>query len=222
MSVMDITIKDNAAGTYLVLPVLPETISYTVGETSAETVNVLSIGDVDFLRGKALDTFDLESFFPGVYDPSICVTRALKTPEQYRTIFNTWKASKTVLQLIIPAAGVNIPVTLRTFTHEPRGAQKDIYYTAGFKQHRTVAPRVIQLNATAPPAKKAATDRPKAQEQPKAKTYTVKAGDTLSQIAKKLGIKDWRKGLYEPNKAPKGPLGADPNRIQVGQVLKIP
>lgn len=219
---VDITIQDQKTGLYFVVPVLPETIMYTLGEKAADTVNILSVGDVDFLRGKALDTFDMESFFPAKYDPFICVTRGLKKPLEYRKIFNDWKNNGNVLQLIIPAAGINMPMTLRTFVPDLRGAQGDIYYTAGFKQHKTVKPRKISLASKVPPSKTAGpTDRPKAPEAKKVTSYTVKKGDCLTQIAKQLGIKDWRKQLYEPNKKPKGPLGNDPDLIYPGQVLKI-
>jgi LysM repeat protein len=53
---------------------------------------------------------------------------------------------------------------------------------------------------------------------PPPRTYTVLAGDTLSGIAAKLGIADWRR-LYEANR---GVIGADPNRIFPGQVLVVP
>lgn len=45
--------------------------------------------------------------------------------------------------------------------------------------------------------------------------YTVQRGDTLSGIAKKLGIADWRT-LYNLNKSI---IGSNPNVIRVGQKL---
>jgi nucleoid-associated protein YgaU len=50
------------------------------------------------------------------------------------------------------------------------------------------------------------------------RTYTVVRGDTLSGIATRLGIGDWRR-LYEANV---GVIGPDPNRIYPGQVLVVP
>jgi LysM repeat protein len=50
-----------------------------------------------------------------------------------------------------------------------------------------------------------------------ARTYTVQAGDTLSGIAARFGI-SW-KSLYAKNKKV---IGSNPNRIFVGQVLKLP
>lgn len=52
-----------------------------------------------------------------------------------------------------------------------------------------------------------------------AKTYTVKAGDTLSKIAKQhYGNASSYMKIFEANKG----LLKDPDKIQVGQVLTIP
>lgn len=50
-------------------------------------------------------------------------------------------------------------------------------------------------------------------------SYTVKSGDTLSGIARKLtGSTNW-KTIYEQNKSV---IGSNPNMIKPGQVLTIP
>jgi nucleoid-associated protein YgaU len=54
---------------------------------------------------------------------------------------------------------------------------------------------------------------------PEIKTYTVQPGDTLSKIAKDfLGNANAYMKIFEANKDQL----SDPNRINVGQVLKIP
>ena len=53
---------------------------------------------------------------------------------------------------------------------------------------------------------------------PARRTYTVRAGDTLSGIAAGLGLSDWRP-LYEANRSVIGP---DPDLIRPGQVLTLP
>ncbi len=52
------------------------------------------------------------------------------------------------------------------------------------------------------------------------RTYTVRPGDSLSKIAKALmgDAKKWR-ALYEANKEV---VGANPDLISPGQILKIP
>ena len=47
--------------------------------------------------------------------------------------------------------------------------------------------------------------------------YTVKSGDTLSKIAKKFGIRDWRE-LWQANRK----AIPNPNRIKVGMKLTVP
>ena len=65
---------------------------------------------------------------------------------------------------------------------------------------------LYESEATAPPAAAA-------------KTYTVKAGDTLSKIAKQhYGNANAYMKIFEANKG----ILQDPDKIQVGQVLKIP
>ena len=52
------------------------------------------------------------------------------------------------------------------------------------------------------------------------KTYTVKAGDTLSVIAKIFyGDESEYQKIYDANK---DLIGSDPNKIKVGQELTIP
>ncbi len=53
---------------------------------------------------------------------------------------------------------------------------------------------------------------------PGGRTYTVQSGDTLSGIAQRFGVADWRR-LYEANASV---IGGDPNRIYPGQVLVLP
>jgi hypothetical protein len=53
---------------------------------------------------------------------------------------------------------------------------------------------------------------------PSGRTYTVRPGDTLSEIAAGLGMSDWRP-LYEANR---GVIGPDPDLIRPGQVLTVP
>jgi nucleoid-associated protein YgaU len=50
--------------------------------------------------------------------------------------------------------------------------------------------------------------------------YTVKAGDTLSKIAKKYyGDESLYTKIYEANK---DQIGSSPDKIKVGMILKIP
>jgi len=50
-------------------------------------------------------------------------------------------------------------------------------------------------------------------------TYTVKPGDTLSSIARDLGVIGGWKALYDANR---DVIGSDPDRITPGMVLNVP
>jgi len=75
---------------------------------------------------------------------------------------------------------------------------------------------VADIQVTGGPAAKAA---PAAAATPAAKTYTVKAGDTLSAIAKEhLGSAGAYMKIFELNKD----VLKDPDKIKPGQVLRLP
>lgn len=58
-----------------------------------------------------------------------------------------------------------------------------------------------------------------APQPPAPATYTVKAGDTLSAVARALNVSGGWEALYAANKAV---IGADPGRISVGMKLTVP
>jgi nucleoid-associated protein YgaU len=73
----------------------------------------------------------------------------------------------------------------------------------------------IRVTGTPAPAPPAATKAPAAA----ARTYTVKAGDTLSKIAKEyLGEAGAYPKIFEANRD----VLSDPDKIKPGQVLRIP
>lgn len=216
---VSITIKDQEKGGYLQIPVVPSTISYTDGSAIKDNVHILDLGSVSFPNGVDLDRAGWNSFFPGRYDPSYCAVRNLLTPVAYRNRLSSWKDNATPLQLIIPALGINKRVTINDFVWEGKGFEGDIHYSVEFEELKKVRPIQVATNVTV--VKKPKSKRSPKPKKPKPKTYKVKRGDTLYGISKKLGIKNWRTGLYNPNKKPKGPLGPNPNLIYPGQVLKV-
>ena len=220
---VDLTIRDNNTGAYLRIPVVPPTIPYVEGEKLSDGKKILNLGDVDFLNGVALDAMEWQSFFPARYDPGYCAHSNLKEPTAYKDIFKAWKDEGTSLQIICPAAGINTEMYLKSFPWELKGFEGDIYYYVAFRQLKKIRPKqiAVQVNAATKTIAAATTQTPEARPpvpaKPQPKTYTVKRGDSLSLIAKKLGITSWRT-LYDANKSV---IGANPNRIYPGQVLTV-
>lgn len=218
---VEINVQDVERGRYYGIPVLPPTIQYTNGDTTAHSINIVDLGAVEIPNGRDLDSFSWSSEFPARYDPGYVVVgkTALKKPIDYKNLFEGLKARKAPVQLIIPVLGINKTMYISSFVPEFVGFEGDIKYSMTFRELRTIRPKKLTVGGTAPPkGKKQPADRPPAAAKPKPKTYTVVSGDTLIKIAKKLGIKNWRSDLYEPNKKV---IGNNPDQIKPGQVLKI-
>ena len=110
---------------------------------------------------------------------------------------------------------------IESFEYEERsGELGDLYYTIKLYEWKDISPKKIVL----PKKKKkpAKTKEPVRAGKPekKSKTYTVKKGDCLWNIAKKFYGKgsDYTK-IYNANK---GAIGKNPNLIYPGQVFTIP
>lgn len=216
---VEIVIRDNETGSYLLLPVVPETFDYSDGEKQAETVQIVNFGAVDIPTGVELDGLSWGAFFPARYDASYCSHPDILTPISYRNIFSSWKDGGTSLQIVCPAFGLNKTMYLKTFSWNPEGYEGDIAYRVDFKEYKTITPKMLTVGEdAADPANKGAEERAASAGQNDAQSYTVQDGDTLSHIAKKLGIADWR-ALYDANK---DVIGSDPNLIYPGQVYKVP
>jgi len=217
---VDITIRDSVTGSYVRIPVVPETLEYGEGDALTDSVKILNLGNVEFPSGVDLDTLSWSSFFPARYDPGYCATSDLKTPQEYRDQLKAWKEASTKLQIVCPAVGLNISMRLQSLPWTFSGFEGDIGYQVSFKQVKTVAPRKIST-ATASimsVSSKTQQDRPPAPAPAQAKTYVVKAGDCLSLIAKNNGYSDWHT-IYDANRSV---IGDNPNLIYAGQVLTLP
>lgn len=144
---VDITLKD-ANGNYLTIPVTPEKITYKDGSGTPVTVSVLNIGNIDFYNGVELDILSFSSFFPARYDSGYCRYQNLKKPTDYRNQISSWKGGNAgtyvedaaVIQVIIPAAGINKSMKVSEFNWEFKGFEGDIYYDISFKEDKSITP----------------------------------------------------------------------------------
>ena len=119
---------------------------------------------------------------------------------------------------------LSMKVTIESFEWGENDRTGDIAYTLTMKEYRTVsipASTLVKDSPTQPDPGNSGSgtsgrDQP---ETTSTQSYTVKSGDTLSGIARKLtGSTNW-KTIYEQNK---GVIGSNPNMIKPGQVLTIP
>lgn len=208
-----------AGGREIDIPVLPEKLKVT-SPGNNDTATVLVLGDILILRKKGLRTVAWDSFFP-VNDAPF-VTGRITDPVEIVKAIQKARDSLDPVHFLITGTDldINVRMGVETFDYEERaGELGDFYYSIKLSEWKDYSPRRIVLPPE--PAKPAQAKEPeRTGEPPKQKTYTVKAGDCLWNIAKKFYGKgsDYTK-IYNANK---GTIGSNPNLIYPGQVFTIP
>lgn len=209
-------ITGNAEQEKLQIPVLPQKFSVTIGSKNT-SVDVTGLGEITIKQSRPAFQFSFSSFFPASHFPGIenvALTAPLKCVER----INGWIESKKPVHVIIAGAGINAYCTIEKFSrHEEGGDVGTIYYDLTLKEYREVTVRQVTVaggTATVEPA------QTRVDNTTTPKTYTVKKGDCLWNIAKSLygSGADYTK-IYNANK---GTVGSNPNKIYPGQVLTIP
>lgn len=200
------------------LPVLPESFQIKNG-SSNDRVDITGLGEITVMQSRPALQFNWSSFFPAARFPGIQVNSIAKPLTLVQKI-NTWKASKKPVHLIATACGVDLYCTIESFDYREEGGDPGTYqYSITLKEYREITIRQVKVDipqATATVEK----EQPRVDNSVQPKTYTVKSGDCLWNIAKKYyGSGSSYTKIYEANK---GTIGGNPNLIYPGQVLTIP
>lgn len=206
----------DGAGQDFVFPVNPEEITISRSK-GVETVNIVSLGEYDFPAGEKVKEIAFSSFFPAAYDPGYCNYQDLPDPQEAMNRLTAMMNSGSPVRMIITGTAVNVLVTIAAHNSTFRGGEPgDVYFDLTARTWREM--KIHTQAAAGGTASNAKSARPDT-KQP-AKTYVVKAGDTLSKIAKlELGDSSKWQQIYSANQKT---IGKDPNRIRPGQKLVIP
>ena len=207
-------------GSRIRIPVVPA--EYTVtSEQDNTSVTVCNLGEVT-LRGKRkLQQISFSSFFPRQYDSGYCDVRSKSPITMVKKVEKMKRAGS--VKLIITGV-LSMKVTIESFEWGENDGTGDISYTLSMKEYRTVSipASVLVKEQPAQPAAAGSDGGTSGRDQLETtgtQSYTVKSGDSLSAIARKLtGSTNWQT-IYEQNKAV---IGSNPNMIKPGQVLTIP
>ena len=201
-------------------PVLPSAINvqdYAITNDS----NITGLGDVTVFGGKGLRTIEISSFFPNPKRKYKFVNYN-DYPKQYDCVtkIKKWMDKGEVLRFIVTGTEINFQVRITDFEYSEQDGTRDVYFTINLKEYRK-----IKISSTTPKKKKTdnktRTDTKETSSKTKQKTYTVKSGDTLYDIAKKHYGKgsDYKK-IIEKNKS-KYPSLAKSTTLKKGWVLTI-
>ena len=159
---MDIFIKTEKQT--IQLPVLPSSFAIK-GEMINTEVNVNSVGAVNLLGKRGLESIQIQSFFPAQqYGFLKC---AAKKPYQYCTELRRARNDNDICVLTITGTNISLKVTIESCEYGEEDGVGDVAYTISFKEYRTVKTARVQKKTVK-------------------KTYKWKKGDTWYSVARRF------------------------------------
>lgn len=206
-----------ADGIKLQMPVNPE--SFKVQKSgSNDSVTIVGLGETAIIQNPKAVKISFSSFFPVSYFPGCNVKKPLM-PHLYITQISSWMNDKIPVRLYITKCDIVRFMTIEDFSYSQSGGDVGSYnYSISLKEYRSIRVRQINVRNNKAAVSKKSSARVNTRQKPK--TYTVKSGDKLYNIAKRFyGDGEKWKNIYEANKKI---IGANPNIIKAGQILTIP
>ena len=201
-------------GSRIHFPINPEKI---ICQTQAKiiTFEVISLGEVSLPRGRVPTRFSWDGILPGELHKDAMKAKDWQAPKDILGMLSTWRNNGEKLKLLVTETVINHDVYIDSLGHTWSGGYGDAQYSITLVEAREMLVRTETETA----AKPAIQEQVRATPQPP-KTYTVKSGDSLWAISKKvLGNGSKWQDLYAANKST---IGNDPNKIYAGQILRIP
>ncbi len=216
-------LKNESIGGEMLLPVTPEGYEISYG-MEIETVRATNIGDINVHGRRKPQNIKITGFFTVQdYDfknsssGGVAPTHVMA----YVNLIRNWITMKSIVRLIIAertGARVNERFYIEELTiSEKKEDNGDIPFTLQLRQY-------TPLQEEQPKGKNSQNNVKRVDVPPKRpdskKTYTVKKGDCLYNIARQFygNPNEWRK-IYNANKQV---IGKNPNLIYPGQIYTIP
>lgn len=232
---------------YFSLPVLPESVEVTE-KGNGKTYDIIGkgggteetrAGEINVIKNPGLREISFSSVFPAQWYPFVSISEeSLKSPFEYIELIRKWRATKHPIRFIyagsryetVAANGavkstldfdINIPASIEKFDwKEVAGAPGDIEYSITIKEYVFYSARRVAYATDSDGNTKVTKKPPKRpDERIRPLTYTIKPGDTLLAIAKRILGDDSR---HREIQSLNGITDSQAKQLQPGLVIKIP
>lgn len=196
MKTYDIFLTDLETKKKFQFPSLPEKVSLKT-ETSYASYNILDLGEVRIPNGNAPDQVLWDGVFYGEARKDMPLfVRNWMDPQNACKILKQWKENGTPLKLVVAGTLINLDVTISIFDGDYEGGFDDFFYSISFVEYEDLSVTVTKNTSNSSKTSTKRTTVP-------SKTYTVKSGDCLWNIAQDAKIYgnglQWTK-IYNANK----------------------
>lgn len=177
--IIDLYLREKNGERELRIPILPEKLEFRRGDATFVTCEIMKLGEVAVPTGTELSAYAWASVFPGVgrrNDPLIHGTWYV--PKWYDSTLEDWKKKGTLVNLLVTGYPINADVYVKAYQSEASGAFGDIVYELELVEARSITIQTSKVQTpTQTTTQRASTT---------SNSYTIKTGDTLWEIAKKL------------------------------------
>ncbi len=211
------------------LPVAPPKLQIRINNAN-KTLTLMDEGEINILKKAGLTDIEFECRIPQEVYPFAVYKEGFKGADYFLGQFESLKVSRRPFQFIVcrrrPSGtklfDTNIKVSMEEYgITEDAKSGFDLMVKIKLKQWKEYGTKVVQMSFDEEGAKADIEQQRETTAAPEAgQTYTVKKGDCLWSIAKRLYGDGAKYSLiYDANQ---DTIGGNPNRIYPGQVLTIP
>lgn len=209
------------------LPIAPQKLTVKI-KGNNKTLTLINEGDINFLRAPGLTEITFDAVLPMLGQYSFA--NGYRRPDSYLNKLESLMTGKEPFRFLVSRVSpsgrllydTNMKVSLENYTvTEDATKGPDVTVSITLKQYISYSTKTVTVVKPKPEKKPIVQQKKKRETSsaPKVKTYTVKSGDCLWNIAKKYyGNGAQYTKIYNANK---GKI-KNPNLIYPGQVLTIP
>lgn len=209
------------------LPIAPQKLTVKI-KGNNKTLTLINEGDINFLRAPGLTEITFDAVLPMLGQYSFA--NGYRRPDSYLNKLESLMTDKEPFRFLVSRVSpsgrllydTNMKVSLENYTvTEDATKGPDVTVSITLKQYISYSTKTVTVVKPKPERKPVVQQKKKRETSsaPKVKTYTVKSGDCLWNIAKKYyGNGAQYTKIYNANKG----KVKNPNLIYPGQVLTIP